>query len=438
MRPVSICIGTFNKKEALRKVLHSIFIQEYPKEVIVIDDASSDGTEELRKEFPIFYRKLSRGGEANYRNPSVARNLAMIYAKNDVLVLQSDEVIHTSTDTLEKLASVGEKEFLIAEVWNVDANLNRLDMYTGEVYRRPFFFLGSVLRKHVYSIGGNCDDFMYPGYEDNWFADCLMHGEGLLPRFPTDIVGYHQDHPRPDTNWVYSINEVMYRNKYNEAQCGRYHWKANRGSWPENMRDTLDLTFIHDLDKQLTSLDIYNKAFSDPSYNVHTEDEFRYLFVLKALDIFKEYSTLLDIGSGRGTLLVMASKHYPNLAITSADLTNYHNLHSIPFFKVDLNDIKTPIGKFDIITCMDVLEHLNKNTIENTLTELATSCKVLICSIANHSDVKDGVELHTIQEGAEYWEEMFKGKFEVVTKEDRYRLNDVPRLHLYVLQSLLN
>jgi glycosyltransferase involved in cell wall biosynthesis len=50
MPTVSICIPTYNRKDYLKETLASVFAQTYKDyEVVVVDDGSTDGTEEMIK-----------------------------------------------------------------------------------------------------------------------------------------------------------------------------------------------------------------------------------------------------------------------------------------------------------------------------------------------------------------------------------------------------
>jgi glycosyltransferase involved in cell wall biosynthesis len=97
---VSIVIPTYNRKELLRKTLESLFDQTYPKdkyEIIVCDDGSSDGTEEMVKEqmkkAPCvlkYYKQKNKGAAA-------ARNLGIKYATNEIIGFTDDDCCVTST-----------------------------------------------------------------------------------------------------------------------------------------------------------------------------------------------------------------------------------------------------------------------------------------------------------------------------------------------------
>lgn len=197
---VSICIASRNNARLLENTLDSIFSQrpEFDFEVIVVNDGSSDETAKTLERYPL---KSFSTDSQTYRNPSVPRNIAYRAARGEVIICQSDEVVHGDQDTISKLANeLTENTFVIATVYNWNNTTPResaTQLYTGPARPRPLFFLGSVHRKHLYAIGGNEELFTSPGYEDDWFADCLTLGLKLKPHYSSSIIGYHQDHPRP-------------------------------------------------------------------------------------------------------------------------------------------------------------------------------------------------------------------------------------------------
>jgi len=202
----SVCLSTYNKAKPLERTLASIFVQTPPFEceVIVCDDGSTDDTRSVCRDFPVEYHYLDRHGSCN---PAAARNVAYRAARGEVVICQSDDVLHTRLDTIERL--VGDLEpgkFLIATVTNVNENGkpygDRLGKgwgdgkveYTGLWQRRPLFFLGSLWRRDLYAEGGNDEEFIGPGYDDDWFAACLVDGLGLEAAYSSKIIGHHQHH----------------------------------------------------------------------------------------------------------------------------------------------------------------------------------------------------------------------------------------------------
>lgn len=241
----SICIATYDKPEALRRTLKSVVVQTIPFdwELIVVDDGSpGDKTREICDEFEtIQYVRIDR--EPDYRNPSVARNLAYRRAKGEVIICQSDDVIHHTPDSVEKLVSrLLPGSFVLATVINVDSEGNPYRDATGKGYgdsmqvyvspqkKRPLFFLGALYRKDLYAVGGNDEEFTAPSGEDRWFALCLMNDRNLNPVYLSDVVGHHQAHAHCDPDMVQPSQDLV-RRKTTLARSGKIPWCSSGGSW---------------------------------------------------------------------------------------------------------------------------------------------------------------------------------------------------------------
>jgi glycosyltransferase involved in cell wall biosynthesis len=214
---VSVCIATYKRPRLLERTLQSIYKQNlsFEWEVIVIED----------------------WGE-NYRNPAAARNAAYKKAKGEVIIAQSDDVMHVGNciESLVRELTLG--HFVTATVYNVDEQGRKirdnygLDCYTGPKNKRPLFFLGALWRSDLYAVGGNDEEFIYPGREDVWFGLCLMRGLGLNPIYSEDIIGHHQHHPRNLDRSELQHSAVLFKTKFDLATVGLHPWGAKAGSWP--------------------------------------------------------------------------------------------------------------------------------------------------------------------------------------------------------------
>ncbi len=88
--PITVIIPTYNRLAFLKEALHSVLQQTHPPlEIIIIDDASTDGTADWLKAHP---SKLIRYFRIPNSGPAIARNKAAALAKGEWLAfLDSDD-----------------------------------------------------------------------------------------------------------------------------------------------------------------------------------------------------------------------------------------------------------------------------------------------------------------------------------------------------------
>lgn len=91
-RFLSIIIPTYNSASFIGQAIEACLAQDYPKdkiEIIVVDDASTDGTKGVVAKYPVKYIYQKKGG------PAVARNRGYESAKGEVIFFtDSDCVVH--------------------------------------------------------------------------------------------------------------------------------------------------------------------------------------------------------------------------------------------------------------------------------------------------------------------------------------------------------
>lgn len=89
---VSVCIGAYNKEEYIRECVDSVLAQTWPnKEVIVVDDASTDGTLGILQSYGDSIRLISR--KTNSGICPVTRNQAAQAARGEyVAFLDADDI----------------------------------------------------------------------------------------------------------------------------------------------------------------------------------------------------------------------------------------------------------------------------------------------------------------------------------------------------------
>jgi len=106
---ISVITPTFNRKEMLKDVIKCLLDQTYKNwELIIIDDCSTDGTEEMMKE----YKKNSQiryyRNEENLKNPGINRNKGFNLAKGDYVVFMDDDDYYIDNAYFERVLNIFE------------------------------------------------------------------------------------------------------------------------------------------------------------------------------------------------------------------------------------------------------------------------------------------------------------------------------------------
>jgi len=118
MYPISVIIPSYNRKVLLQRALDSVINQSYPaKEIIVIDDGSTDGTAGmLRDQYPQV-SCLSR----SHSGVSAARNAGIRAAQYEwIALLDSDDAWHPQKLSVQIKMFAENREYKLAhtdEIW---------------------------------------------------------------------------------------------------------------------------------------------------------------------------------------------------------------------------------------------------------------------------------------------------------------------------------
>ena len=147
---VSLIIPAYNEEKVIKKTLESMIETKYPrKEIIFVDDGSTDKTLEVAKEFKneILVLHKDNGGKAS------ALNYGMIYAKGEIIVVVDADTI-IGRNSLKEIVKGFEIDPHVAAVAGNIKVRNRvnwitkcqaLEYLTGiQVIRRAFDRFGSI------------------------------------------------------------------------------------------------------------------------------------------------------------------------------------------------------------------------------------------------------------------------------------------------------
>lgn len=183
-------------------------------------------------------------------------------------------------------------------------------------------------------------------------------------------------------------------------------------------------------------LRVYSDAFNDATYSNdhHIQYDFALDEITKIISNKTDFFSLIDIGSGRGQLISSVKQTFINANITSVDVNKFNDI-DVNFIKCDLsiedNRNNLTCAKYDILSCTDVFEHLDKSFIEDVVRICSKLSSTVILAIANHSDIINNIELHTIQENDLWWDSQLIKYFDIEQKQIHYD----GRLYMYVCKT---
>jgi len=167
----SVVIPTFNRKDCLREALRSSFAQTVPVEAIVIDDGSTDGTEEMmRQEFPDVRYERRNGPNG----PCVLRNRGSELATSPILFPIDDDAVFASPRTIEqtlaefdhpRIAAVGipfinvQKDDSVIQQAPDDSKIYVTEAFVGASHaiRRDRFLAAGGYRSRMFYMGEEGD-----------------------------------------------------------------------------------------------------------------------------------------------------------------------------------------------------------------------------------------------------------------------------------------
>jgi hypothetical protein len=178
--------------------------------------------------------------------------------------------------------------------------------------------------------------------------------------------------------------------------------------------------------------EVYSSTFSKEEYSSGS-DHFRFDYVTQKINT--PSFSLIDVGSGRGQVLFKLCKKFPVAKLTAVDLENFSKFPN--FIKCDLSKIDSRNNllneKYDYLSSTDLLEHLDKSFIDDVVCLFSKLADTCLISVANHSDVINGIELHTIQENDIWWDAIFSRYFTILDKQ----ISSCGFIYMYTLKPIV-
>ena len=165
MPKISICIPTYNRDSYVIQTLKSVFDQQISDfEVIVVDDGSTDNTEQVIKDsgFNVRYYRQENAGDA------AARNTAIGLANGDYIAFMDSDDLYTENaiaEMLDVIKNAGEDVVAYGGYIGIDSQgsitkYSKKKLYSGRVTEHLFqeifiHTVGSLIPVHILKEFGN-------------------------------------------------------------------------------------------------------------------------------------------------------------------------------------------------------------------------------------------------------------------------------------------
>jgi len=203
IKKVSIIIPTYNQEEILAKTLDYLMVQDHPKdqyEIIVVDDGSTDATQEMVKS------KMGSKVDLRYLyqkqcGPHFARNLGIKKARGEIIIFVDSDIFTTPNFITEHVRF--HRKFGDVVVSGPTVRTHNVDNVFTDINRRKvkkilFDFSGpsfitsnlSVKRKFLISAGGFDEEFTGFGWHD-WELGLRLRKLGLKAKRNINAIVYH-------------------------------------------------------------------------------------------------------------------------------------------------------------------------------------------------------------------------------------------------------
>ena len=192
---ISVLILTHNRKTKLTKAIESVQTQSYPKiEIIVIDNASEDGTSDYIKE--IFPKISVISLETNHGCPG-GRNIGIDYCAGEYIFfldddgILDDKAVENAYNTFFSIPNVGVVTGRVME-----SNENFMLKNKKSIYEVGLF-QGGISLHHVsiYNIIGKYPQDYFYGGEESYLSYKMIENDIKIVKNEEVILYHPKNHP---------------------------------------------------------------------------------------------------------------------------------------------------------------------------------------------------------------------------------------------------
>ena len=161
-------------------------------------------------------------------------------------------------------------------------------------------------------------------------------------------------------------------------------------------------------DAQQAEIAKYDKIYREvPNYRISDRRKYEAYEAIQ-LVTDERTKTLLDVGAGRGEIVRAALDLYGYSRAVGIESCGYLCDEKTVFNGLAW-DLPFEAGAFDVVTCLDVIEHILRGDDERTVRECMRVAKRYFIVTANNKPSQSlGVELHVNKRPYEEWDKLFR------------------------------
>lgn len=233
---VSIVVITYNAKDDLKECLESLERQDFKQiEIVVVDDASTDGTSELLHDFKS-RTDITMAIITNQTNLGIAgsRNVGINHATGEIIAFTDADCVVESSWISELVRGYGYQDVVavggsisdqhITNIWELSDKghdfVATQEGYVSYIQGCNMSFDSTVLRKFMFS-----DEIKY-GYEETLLCDYLVENGYRIYYRPQAVV-YHKRRANLSAlfkqKYLRGVGSIWYRKKQNRLFMLKRH-----------------------------------------------------------------------------------------------------------------------------------------------------------------------------------------------------------------------
>lgn len=194
---LSIIVPAFNAEKTLRRCLDSLISQTIPeKEIIVINDGSEDGTEDILKSYPIKFQTVENGGQGRARNLGLEQAcgewIGFVDSDDWIEPDMYEKLIHLAEDTdsdlvlCDALAHYPDDHTELERIWRDDRLMAAAGFANNKLFRKE------LIQKIRFPEG--------LWYEDAEFTAIALHEAKKVSHLEEALYHYQRGFPSTMNN----------------------------------------------------------------------------------------------------------------------------------------------------------------------------------------------------------------------------------------------